>query len=126
VWGVIGLGVDVVDLERFAEVLERRPSITRRIFTDEERAYCERARINSKRVERYAGRFAVKEAVHKALGVGLGAFKLHDVQVTRVESGAPSIEMRGRAAELAGALGIGSWHVSITHDRVTVAVVVAE
>ena len=123
---MIGLGVDVVDLERFAEVLERRPSITHRIFTDDERAYCERAKISSKRVERYAARVAVKEAVHKALGVGLGAFKLHDVEVIRAESGAPSIETRGRAAELAGARGIGTWHVSITHDRVTVAVVVAE
>ena len=118
--------MDVVDLDRFALVLQRRPSIKHRIFTDDEQAYCERAKLDSKRVERYAARFAVKEAVHKALGVGLGAFKMHDVEVTRAESGAPAIDVRGRAAELAGARGIDTWHVSITHDRVTVAVVVAE
>ena len=123
---MIGVGVDVVDLERFAKVLERRPTITGRVFTDDERAYCDRAKVSTKRVERYAGRFAVKEAVHKVLGVGLGSFRLHDVEVIRASSGAPSIAVRGRAAELACERGIESWHVSITHDRVVIAVVVAE
>ena len=123
---MIGVGVDVVDLQRFTKVLGRRPTIARRLFTEDERAYCERARVESKRVERYAGRFAVKEAVHKVLGVGLGAFRLHDVEVVRAPSGAPSIALRGRAAELAARRGIGAWHVSITHDLVVIAVVIAE
>jgi holo-[acyl-carrier protein] synthase len=124
---VKGLGVDVVDLERFASALARRPSIGVRLFTDAERSYCDLARVPTKRAERYAGRFAVKEAVHKALGCGIGSFRWQDVEVERAESGAPSIALHGVASELAAACDITRWHVSITHDRlVAVAVVVGE
>ena len=121
-----GLGVDVVDLDRFAAVIERRPTICERVFTDAERAYCDRS-TGAKRAERYAGRFAVKEAVHKALGVGIGALRWRDVEVARVDSGAPTLALHGAAQSLADEQAIARWHVSLTHDRlVTVAVVVAE
>ena len=121
-----GLGVDVVDLERFAAVLERRPSICERVFTDDERVYCDRT-SGVRRTERYAGRFAVKEAVHKALGVGIGALRWRDLEIGRAESGAPSLALHGAARSLADEHGISRWHVSVTHDRlVAVAVVVAE
>lgn len=124
---MIGIGVDVVDLERFAAVLVRRPRIAERICTDAERDYCERGKAPAKRIERYAARFAVKEAVHKALGAGLGSFKLRDVEVVREESGEPSVVLHGGAAELAAKQGITAWHVSIAHDGpVAVAFVLAE
>ena len=74
-----------------------------------------------------AARFAVREATMKALGVGLGAFDLHDVSVTKLTSGQPTLRIEGRAKQLADARGITSWQVSISHtDSVAIAVVAAE
>lgn len=122
--GVVGLGVDAVDLPRFRRVLERRPGVARRVFTDAERAYAERHRDP---VPRLAARFAAKEATMKALGVGLGAFRLHDVEVERDARGAPHVTLRGRAADLATDRNAARLHLSITHsDTVAIAFVVAE
>lgn len=122
-----GVGVDVVAIGRLESALARRAAIASRICTDDERAYCDRARAPRLRAERYAGRFAVKEAVMKVLGVGLGAFRLRDVEVVRAASGAPSLRLHGRAAEMAAERGISAWHLSITHDgALAIAVVLAE
>jgi holo-[acyl-carrier protein] synthase len=124
---LIGLGADVVDLDRFAVVLDRRPSFVARVFTDAERAYCDTSAAPSTRCERYAARFAAKEAVMKVLGCGLGAYKFHDVAVARAESGEPSLIVGGHAAVLAEELGVSRWLVSLTHSElVAMAVVVAE
>lgn len=120
---MIGLGVDVVDLDRFAVVLRRRPSLAQRLYTDAERDYCERAVAPPARVERYAARFAVKEAVRKVIGV----CEFREVEVVRSEAGEPGISLAGGAAGRAAARGVARWHVSITHSGlVAVAVVVAE
>jgi len=119
-----GVGVDAVDVARFALVLARRPAMAGRLFTDAERAYAESARNPGPRL---AARFAAKEAVLKALGVGIGAAAFHDVEVVRDEDGAPGLALMGRAASLAAARGIRWWHISLTHtDLVAVASVVAE
>jgi holo-[acyl-carrier protein] synthase len=124
---VIGLGTDIVDLERFASVLDRRPGFVDRLFTAEERAYCDKSGAPSVRCERYAARFAAKEAVMKVLGCGLGAYRFHDVAVARAESGEPSLVIGGKAAALADELGVTRWLVSLTHsDLVAMAVVIAE
>lgn len=94
--------------------LARTPGLEERLFTAGERAYASGARDPA---ERYAVRFAAKEAVMKALGVGLGAFDWHDVEVVRASSGAPSLELRGRAAALAEAAGVGSWILTLSHTR---------
>jgi holo-[acyl-carrier protein] synthase len=121
---VVGIGVDTVDIERFRTSLARTPSMRERLFTDEELAY---VAPKADPVPSLAGRFAAREAVMKALGLGLGAFGFHEVWVTRAESGAPSLCVVGRAAELAESAGVGRWHLSITHgDLVAVAMVVAE
>lgn len=118
-----GLGTDVVDLDRFRRSLQRTPGIVERVFTDGERAYANRKRDP---VERLAARFAVKEATMKALGVGLGAFSFHDVEVVKARSGEPSLRLSGRAAELAAARGVREWNVSISHSAlVALAVVIA-
>jgi holo-[acyl-carrier protein] synthase len=123
---LVAIGVDAVELDRFADALVRTPRLVTRVFTPDERAYCDRGR-GMKRVERYAARFAAKEAVMKVLGVGLGAYKFHDVEVVRADSGEPSLHCRGRAAELAAARGISSWLLSITHtERTSIVVVVGQ
>jgi holo-[acyl-carrier protein] synthase len=119
-----GIGVDLVDVDRMRRSLARTPSLASRLFTDDERAYAERAPDPT---ERLAARFAAKEAVMKALGVGLGAFDWHDVEVVRTATGAPELRLAGRAAELAARAGISRWLVTLSHtDRTAEAVVVAE
>jgi holo-[acyl-carrier protein] synthase len=112
--GLVGLGLDTVDIGRFAGVLARRPAMAERMFTPEERAY---AGGLADPVPSLAARFAAKEAVMKALGVGLGAFDWSDVEVERLPGGAPRLAVRGRAASLAAGKGIAGWHVSITHTK---------
>lgn len=120
---VIGVGTDLVDIPRFEEVLGRRPRMADRLFSDAELSY---ARGLARPAQALAGRFAVKEAVMKALGVGLGSVDWPDISVVRLPGGRPQLDVAGRAAELAGRLGVGAWHVSISHTgTVAAAVVVA-
>ena len=120
---MVGIGIDAVELDRFARVLARTPGVARRLFTDAERAYGERAADPTARL---AARFAAKEAAMKALGVGLGAFGFHDVEVVRVPPGPPTLAVTGAAAALAEARGVTGWRISITHtERTAQAVVVA-
>ena len=109
---LIGIGVDLCEVPRMRATLARTPGVARRVFTERERAYCDRRRDPT---ERYAARFAAKEAVMKALGVGLGAFAFHDVEVVKAPSGAPSIQLTGGAAALAAKLGVTEWRLTMTH-----------
>lgn len=120
---MIGLGVDLVDIDRLRVVLARSPALVERVFTVGERAYADAANDST---ERYAVRFAAKEAVMKALGVGLGAIDWHDVEVVRhAASGAPSLRVTGRAQTLADRQGVESWLVSLSHTATTAEAVVA-
>jgi holo-[acyl-carrier protein] synthase len=120
---VVGVGIDAVDLDRFSRVLARRRHLAERIFTEAELSY---ARSASDPVPRLSTRFAAKEATMKCLGVGLGAFPFHDVEVVRSGLDAPRLVVRGRAAQLAVGAGVARWHLSLTHtDHVAMAVVVA-
>ena len=120
---VVGVGIDAVDLDRFSRVLARRRHLADRLFTEGELAY---ARSASDPVPRLSTRFAAKEATMKCLGVGLGAFPFHDVEVVRSGLDAPRLVVRGRAAQLALRAGVTGWHLSLTHtDHVAMAVVVA-
>lgn len=110
--GAVGLGIDAVEVGRFGRVLDRRPRLAERLFTEEERSHAGRF---SDPVPRLAARFAAKEAVMKALGVGIGAFAFRDVEVTRLPGGAPALELGGAAARLAADRLVRSWEVSITH-----------
>jgi holo-[acyl-carrier protein] synthase len=120
---LLGVGTDLVEIERFRLAMQRRERLPERLFSDDERAYGFRHRDPA---PRFAARFAAKEAVMKALGVGLGAFKLRDVEVVRQRSGAPVIALYGKAAELAAAQGVTEWRLSLTHtDLVAMAVAIA-
>ncbi len=117
----IGVGIDMVDIERFGALLERRGSARRRLFAPEELAYTDTL---ANPVPSLAARFAAKEATMKALGVGLGSFDWTDVAVWRNPGGAPSLIVRGRAAELAVEAGVASWLVSLTHTEIVAAATV--
>lgn len=110
-----GIGVDMLEISRMERVLERRPNFARRVFTEEERAYCERS---ARPAEHYAARFAAREAVVKALGTGFSdGVGFRDVSVSRDESGRPRAVLTGRAAEVARERGIREIALSISHTH---------
>jgi holo-[acyl-carrier protein] synthase len=126
---IVGVGVDAVDVARFRRLLDRRPHFAARCFTESERADVSGS---ADVAQSLAARFAAKEAVMKALGTGIGGFALTDVEVCRTTGrgatrNAPYLVLHGTAAELAGAQGAGTLHLSLTHtDGVAIAFVVAE
>jgi holo-[acyl-carrier protein] synthase len=116
--------VDAVDVDRFRRVMERRPGLTDAVFTDAEQTYALKA-ANS--TERFAARFAAKEAVLKALGAGVTGKDLSEIEVVRGDNGAPTVVLSGRVAAMAEKQGVTRWHVSLTHtDQVAIASVIAE
>jgi len=121
---IIGIGIDLVDIERFRTSLARTPSMRTRLFTEIELAY---VAPKSDPVPSLAARFAAREAVMKSLGLGLGAFGFHEVWVERAESGEPYLRVTSHALELADAAGVSRWHLSLTHsDTTAAAYVIAE
>jgi len=124
---IIGIGIDLVQVERLAKAL-RAPHGTRfeeRVFTEGERADCG-GRVA--RIECLAARFAAKEACLKALGTGWSAgLSFRQVEVTRGRAGHPIVALSGPAAQRAEDLGVRSIHVSLTHEPgIAAAVVVLE
>lgn len=110
---VVGVGVDVVEVARFRLSLERTPSMRERIFVAAELDYVA-AKVDP--VPSLAARFAAREAVMKVMGLGLGAFGFHEVWVEVLASGAPQLQVTGRARELADERSIANWHLSLSHD----------
>ena len=120
---IIGVGIDVVPVDRFAESLTRTPGLRDRLFTAAEQ---ETPRGVPRTGESLAARFAAKEAVAKALGAP-GDLRWHDAEVTVAEHGQPCLTVRGTVAGRAAQLGVTSWHVSLSHDGgIASAVVIAE
>jgi holo-[acyl-carrier protein] synthase len=114
---IVGVGIDVVDIERFTRILARRPGLATRLFTSVERGLP---------VASLAARFAAKEAVAKALGAPAG-LAWQDCEVVTAASGRPRLVLRGAVAAAAAAAGVQTWHVSLSHDAgIASAVVLAE
>lgn len=121
---VLGIGTDLVDLDRFRQVLQRTPSMVDRLFTAGEQAYANERRDPT---EPLGARFAAKEAVLKAMGLGLGAVAFREIEVVRASSGAPSLVLHGGAAELAAERGVDRWFLTLSHTaHLAQAFVVAE
>jgi holo-[acyl-carrier protein] synthase len=121
---IAGIGTDIADISRIAEVLEEYgEQFERRVFSEEEIAYCRWS--PRRRAERYAARFAAKEAFSKAIGTGIrGGFRWREIVVRKHPSGAPMLELRGSMAERYRGLRL---HLSLTHtDTMAMAVVVLE
>lgn len=120
---MLGIGIDAVDIDRFRRALQRTPGIRARVFTADELGALG---AKSDPAPSLAARFAAREATMKVLGVGLGAFDLHDVSILCKDSGEPQLQVTGRAHELAVAKGIAHWYVSLSHTaQIAVAVVAA-
>ncbi|HTC23068.1 MAG TPA: holo-ACP synthase [Gemmatimonadales bacterium] len=111
---VIGHGIDLVDIERIRSALERHGErFANRIYTEGEQT---QAGDGPLRVQFFAGRFAAKEAVMKALGTGWArGVSWTDIDVRRLASGKPEVVLRGKCKEIADGLGVGGWEISITH-----------
>jgi holo-[acyl-carrier protein] synthase len=120
---IVGVGIDVVAVSRFALALERTPALAERTFTPAE-LLTPAGRARS--AESLAARFAAKEAVAKALGAP-GNLRWHDAEVQVVEHGQPRLLVRGTVAARAEQLGVTDWHLSLSHDAgIASAVVIAE
>ena len=109
---IIGIGIDIVEVSRM-----ERPSQNERFYTDffsdEERAVFEACKYAPQTV---AGRFAAKEAVLKALGLGLGDMPLREISIVKLPSGRPEVKLTGEAQRKAEELGAKRIHISISHD----------
>lgn len=113
---IAGIGVDLCEVDRIEAAIARHGErFLSRIYTEAERAYCD-SKLN--RMERYAGRFAAKEAAMKAIGTGWRrGVAWRDFEVTRVASGQPVMVFHGAAEKIAAGLGVTRALVSITHTK---------
>ena len=111
-------GIDLIEIERIAATIERfGQRFLNRIYTEREQLYCRG------RSERLAGRFAVKEAVSKVLGIGIRRIRWRDIEVLPNHEGKPEVFLHGRAREVAEARRISGISVSITHSKTMAAAV---
>ena len=110
---ILGLGVDICEIARMERALARHATMRERVFTPDEVAYCE---SKARPAESYAGRFAAREAVIKALG-GYRGKGWHEISVTRHASGAPTIRLEGNAKRRADALGVTRVLITFTHEK---------
>ena len=113
---IVGTGIDIAEVPRIAQAIERfGERFLRRIFTDGEIRYCA---SKANRVERYAARFAAKEAAMKALGTGWNhGVRWRDCEVARMPGGRPTMSFHGKAAEFAARLGVRNIALSLTHTK---------
>jgi holo-[acyl-carrier protein] synthase len=112
---IVGLGLDIAEVDRIQAAIDRHGrSFINRIFTTAEIAYCEKHR---NRAERFAGRFAAKEAAMKALGTGWShGVRWVDIEVVRERSGKPTLKLSGASREIANRLGAKNIALTITHS----------
>ena len=113
---IVGLGTDIVEVSRIDKMIERHgTSFINRIFTPGEIAYCQQRKFSA---EPFAGRWAAKEAVMKALGTGfIQGTHFQEIEIVTEQSGRPRVELHGSTAELARQLGIGEILVTMSHCR---------
>jgi holo-[acyl-carrier protein] synthase len=120
---IVGVGIDVVPVARFADTLRRAPSLADRLFTAAEQVT---GAGEPRTAESLAARFAAKEALAKSLGAG-GGMSWTDAEVLVDDAGRPSLVVRGTVQERAESLGVTRFHVSLSHDGgIASATVIAE
>ena len=111
---IVAIGIDIIEVARIREVLERTPRFRERVFTPAERAYCDSR--GAVAAQHYAARFAAKEAALKALETGWrGGISWQDVEVASRESGAPYLVLHGPVLELFNKAGASAAHLSLSH-----------
>ncbi len=112
---IVGLGLDIAEVDRIEAAIQRHGApFLERLFTPAEVSYCERYK---NRFERYAARFAAKEAAMKALGTGWShGVRWRDIEVTREVTGKPTLRLAGAALQIAERMGVKNISISITHS----------
>jgi holo-[acyl-carrier protein] synthase len=110
---ILGIGTDIVEIERIRAAVERNEKFLSRIFSKNEIEYLARRNFRSEFV---AGRFAAKEAVVKAMGTGFSGFDCRDVEIDRNAAGKPIVILKGKAKQLVQKYGNYKIHVSISHE----------
>ena len=111
---IISTGIDIVEVYRIRETLERTPRFAVRVYTDAERAYCDSKGVAA--AQSYAARFAAKEAFLKALKTGWrGKLAWREIEVTQSDEGAPAFNISGEAKRLLDASGTDAVHLSLSH-----------
>lgn len=111
---IVSIGVDIVEVYRIRETISRTPRFVERVFTPEERAYCDAKGMAA--AQSYAARFAAKEAFLKALKTGWrGKITWHDIEIVSGENNVPSLEIRGEARKILENLGANQIHLSLSH-----------
>lgn len=108
---IVGIGTDLIEVERIKKACSKEAFFGCRYFTLEER------KLIGSNYQRAAGNFAVKEAVSKVMGTGFRGIALNEIEVLRDELGKPYINLYERAGERAAAMGILRWHVSISNTK---------
>jgi len=111
---ILSTGIDIVEVYRIRETMERTPRFTERVFTAHEREYCESKGVVA--FQSYAARFAAKEAFLKALKTGWrGKIGWQDIEVVQSDDGAPSLNVTGEAKLILKQLGADAIHISLSH-----------
>ncbi len=112
---IVGIGVDLVKIDRIAKAARNHPGFVERVFTQQERSYCSKQKFPA---QHYAGRFAAKEAMLKAVGTGWSAgVKWTDMEVLHGEGGAPVVQVSGRMKDLMDLKGVKHILLSYSHDE---------
>ena len=105
-------GVDIIEIDRMQSINPKiRERFIKRVFTAAEIGLCGENNAS------FAGRFAAKEAVAKALGTGIGEIRWQDIEILRGEQGEPILKLRNNAADIAASLGVKIWSLSISHNK---------
>ncbi|KEH90079.1 4'-phosphopantetheinyl transferase [Clostridium novyi A str. 4540] len=111
---IIGIGTDIVEIDRINKSIERTPNFINKLFTKKEIEYFISRKM---RPEFIAGKFAAKESVAKALGTGFRKFGFRDIEIDKDELGKPLVHLSGEAKETANKFGDYKLHLSISHGR---------
>lgn len=112
---IMGIGTDIVDVERIASRIQKENGFRELVFSADEIKYCE---VKTNKYEHYAARFAAKEALGKALGVGwMPGTNINEVEILNDEAGKPYINFLGETASRIAVLNIGNIHVSLSHVK---------
>lgn len=110
---ILGLGIDIIEIERIQNVINRKPRFIERNFTDKEIKYFEQNKFKS---ESIAGNFAAKEAISKALGSGIRGFNLIDIEVLRDDLGKPIVNVYNNLKDICKEQQVKDIKVSISHS----------
>lgn len=111
---IVSIGIDIIEVYRIRETIERTPRFVERVFTKNEREYCDKKGMAA--AQSYAARFAAKEAFLKAIKTGWrGKITWHDIEVVSDKDGVPNLEIRDEAKKFFENLGANKVHLSISH-----------